>query len=266
MVVLFEIQVLQNGWFYILIVHLRKVSTLIPGWCQFEGTTPSNDGISSKQVCPSTNHRFHMEKKSGCSAPWLICHTCWFMNFTMIPEHGQTHLPDPGNTHDLMICFCGILLIVVPYLVVPGIGGIFFQGQFLAFSWDRGRVLCEARVGWDETPNLGEWTDIWILNVILWNCRTSWSPCTAKWVFIKRNWKWCHLKRSPNKMNWRSWDECIMNPNQYGRPEQESWLQTDLVCCVVREGALKPVSCGDLRPRPPIKCTVAPLTRCFSEK
>jgi len=55
-----------------------------------------------------------------------------------------------------MISFCGILLIVAAYLVVPGIGGIFLQGQFLAFSWESAEYIVTGEVGWDESPNLGE--------------------------------------------------------------------------------------------------------------
>lgn len=47
-----------------------------------------------------------------------------------------------------MISFCGILLIVAAYLVVPGIGGIFLQGQFLAFSWESAEyIVTEKLVG-----------------------------------------------------------------------------------------------------------------------
>ena len=53
-----------------------------------------------------------------------------------------------------------------------------------------------------------------------------------------------------------------MNPSKYGRPDQESWL-SDRVWFVVLSGKrlwnlFHPTSCGDLRPRPPIKCTIAP--------
>lgn len=52
-----------------------------------------------------------------------------------------------------------------------------------------------------------------------------------------------------------------MNPSKYGRPDQESWL-SDRVWFVVLSGKrlwnlFHPTSC-DLRPRPPIKCTIAP--------
>ena len=53
-----------------------------------------------------------------------------------------------------------------------------------------------------------------------------------------------------------------MNPSKYGRPDQESWL-SDRVWFVVLSGKrlwnlFHPTSCGDLRPKPPIKCTIAP--------